>query len=81
MVFYWDLGEVGLVIEGAIVVEGFGVIGVGLAKWVGFEGPSLWFDSLFPWGTANFGSNLGFGQLCWTTVKGKSCCLGFSKVG
>ena len=51
-----------MVIEGAIVIEGFGVVGVELATWVGFEGPSPWVDCLSPWSAANYGSNLGFGQ-------------------
>jgi hypothetical protein len=52
-----------LVIEGAIVIEGFGAVGVELATWVGFEGPFPWVDCLSPWGATNFGSNLGFEQL------------------
>ena len=57
------MGGVGLVIGGTMPIEGFGAVGVDLATWVGFEGPFPWVDCLSPWGTANSGSNLGFGQM------------------
>jgi hypothetical protein len=46
-----------MVIEAAFEVEGFGVIGVELVKWVELEEPS-------PWGAASFDSNWGLGKLC-----------------
>ena len=56
-----DLGEARLVIEGAIVIAGSGAVGVVLAMWAKFEGPSPWVGCLSPWGVANSDSNLGFG--------------------
>jgi hypothetical protein len=72
------LGEVGLVVGGTIAFESFRVVGVELATWVGFEGPS-WVDCLSPWGSANYDSNLDFGQSCWATVKGRGY-LSFSRI-
>ena len=68
-----------MVIGGTIVIECFGVVRVELAMWVGFEGPFPWVDCLSPWGAANSGSNLGFGQSYWATVKGRGY-LNFSRV-
>ena len=68
-----------MVIEGAIVVEDSGIVGVELEKWVEFEGPSPWVDWSFPCGSTNFGSNLGFGQSYWDTVKGRGY-LNFARV-
>jgi hypothetical protein len=61
------------------VIEGFGVVRVDLAMRFGFEGPSPWVDCLSPWGAANSGSNLGFEQSCWATVKGRGY-LSFSRM-
>jgi hypothetical protein len=54
-----------------MAIEGFGVVGVELATWVGFEGPSPWVDCLSPLGATNSGSNSGFGQSYWAIVKGR----------
>jgi hypothetical protein len=45
LAYYYDLGGVELVIEGAIAIEDYWVVVVELEKWIEFEGSSPWVNS------------------------------------